>query len=125
MHVVGQFRYGAASKSTGAHTAFTTGGGTTVHINGNQNLREDHWLVDFGIGRDFGLGNTHAMWTLGVRVGDLRSKLNINAATAATHAGVVSFVSLGNLTAQERSTFVGVARGLACRATFRSATSGA
>ena len=105
MHVVGQFRYGAASKSTGAHSAFTTGGGTTVHINGNQNLREDHWLIDFGIGRDFGLGNTHAMWTMGVRVADLRSKLNLNAITAATNAGAA--VAAGALTAQEKSTFVG------------------
>jgi len=36
-------------------------------------------LIDFGIGRDFGLGYTHAMWTLGIRVADLRSKLNVTA----------------------------------------------
>jgi hypothetical protein len=54
-------------------------GGTTVSVNGTQNLREDHWLVDFGVGRDFGLGNGNAMWTLGVGVADLRSKLTSNA----------------------------------------------
>ena len=105
MHVVGQFRYGTASKTDPAKAAVPTGGGTTVHINGNQNLREDHWLVDFGIGRDFGLGNSHAMWTLGVRVADLREKLNINAATANTNAGVT--ILTGALSSQERSTFVG------------------
>jgi hypothetical protein len=87
------------------HSAFTTGGGTTVNINGNQKLREDHWLIDFGVGRDFGLGS-NAIWTLGVRVADLRSKLNINAQTVGISASG-STVTHGNLTAQEKSTFVG------------------
>jgi hypothetical protein len=87
------------------HSAFTTGGGTTVNINGNQKLREDHWLIDFGVGRDFVLGS-NAIWTLGVRVADLRSKLNINAQTVGISASG-STVTHGNLTAQEKSTFVG------------------
>ena len=60
-------------------------------------MREDHWLVDFGIGRNFGLGS-NAMWRLGVRVADLRSKLNINGTTTAS-SGVVN--------AQQKSRFVG------------------
>jgi opacity protein-like surface antigen len=99
MHVVGQFRYGTASKTDPVFGVFTSGP-TPVTLNGSQNLREDHWLVDFGIGRDFGLGNSNAMWTLGVRVADLRSKLNINAHT--TGGGVSAAV-----TSQEKSTFVG------------------
>jgi hypothetical protein len=75
MHVVGQSRYGAPSKTDPTHSVFTSGP-TTITTNGSQHLREDHWLVDFGIGRDFGLGDSHAIWTLGVRVADLRAKLN-------------------------------------------------
>ena len=78
-HVNGQFRYGAASKTNTANGAFGSGP-TPITLNGSQNLREDHWLVDFGIGRDFGLGS-NAMWTLGVRIADLCSKLNINGTT--------------------------------------------
>jgi hypothetical protein len=39
-----------------------------VTTSGSQSLREDHWLVDFGVGREFGLGSGRAEWTLGVRV---------------------------------------------------------
>jgi len=49
MHVVGQFRYGAATKSGPTKSVFTSGPSTTVTNAGSQHLREDHWLVDFGI----------------------------------------------------------------------------
>lgn len=102
MHVVGQFRYGAATKSKTTNVSFISGP-STITVGENQNLREDHWLIDFGIGRDFGLGNTHAMWTLGIRVADLRSKLNVTANIAT----VGPTPSPTTITAQERSTFVG------------------
>jgi opacity protein-like surface antigen len=104
MHVVGQFRYGSASKTDPAHGAFTSGP-TTITLNGSQNLREDHWLIDFGIGRDFGLGNSNAMWTLGVRVADLRSKLTTNAHTTQSTPGAV--VGATNTVSQETAAFVG------------------
>jgi Legionella pneumophila major outer membrane protein precursor len=63
-----------------------------------------YWLVDFGIARDFGIGS-NAMWTLGVRVADLRSKLNTNAQTVGTTSG--SPIEHGVVTAVQRSTFVG------------------
>lgn len=72
-------------------------------VNESQNLREDHWLVDFGVGRDFGLGDTHAMWTLGVRVVDLRSKLTANV----SNSTVGPTPAPSTFTAQQRSTFVG------------------
>ncbi|HET7841063.1 MAG TPA: Lpg1974 family pore-forming outer membrane protein [Terriglobia bacterium] len=113
MHVVGQFRYGAASKSRPFAVSAASSGGTTITAAGNQNLREDHWLVDFGIGRDFGLGNTHAMWTLGVRVADLRAKLTANGSFTATTftptggGGSTSSVHKGTFSTQQRSTFIG------------------
>jgi Legionella pneumophila major outer membrane protein precursor len=114
MHVVGQFRYGSASKSQPFNFA-SAGGGTTVSAAGSQKLREDHWLVDFGIGRDFGLGNTHAMWTLGVRVADLRSKLTASGSfhatttTPASPTGLVTTTNVfaGTFSAVQKSTFVG------------------
>jgi hypothetical protein len=85
MHVFGQFRYGTAEKSSPlAFSMPATAGGTAASASGTQKLREDHWLVDFGIGRDFGLGAGHAIWTLGVRVADLRAKWNANGTFAAT-----------------------------------------
>lgn len=114
MHVVGQFRYGSASKTKPLSFSNASAGGTTVKVNGTQNLREDHWLIDFGIGRDFGLGNSHAMWTLGIRVADLRSKLTANANFTATtftpnaaHTATVASVTKGTFSAQEKTSFVG------------------
>jgi hypothetical protein len=112
-HVLGQFRYGAASKNKPLNFSNASAGGTTVTVNGTQNLREDHWLVDFGIGRDFGLGNGNAMWTLGVRVADLRSKLTANANftaktfTPSAGGASVSNVTKGTFSAQEKASFVG------------------
>jgi Legionella pneumophila major outer membrane protein precursor len=100
-HVLGQFRYGTASKSPSSQFSFISGP-STVNVSENQNLREDHWLVDFGVGRDFGLGN-NAMWTLGVRVADLRSKLsgNFNISTVGPSPSPTT------IAIQEKSTFVG------------------
>lgn len=114
MHVVGQFRYGTASKSRPfALSAASPSGGTTFKAAGSQNIREDHWLIDFGIGRDFGLGN-NAMWTLGVRVADLRGKLTANGNFTATtftpnaaHTATVKTVTKGAFNTVEKSTFVG------------------
>jgi hypothetical protein len=114
MHVVGQFRYGSATKNQNFNFAASSPGGTSVKAAGSQNLRDDHWLVDFGIGRDFGLGNSHAMWTLGVRVADLRSKLNANASFTATTTtpvppGLITTtnVAKGTASSLQRSSFVG------------------
>jgi opacity protein-like surface antigen len=111
-HVLGQFRYGSASKNKPLNFTNASAGGTTVTVNGSQNLREDHWLVDFGVGRDFGLGNG-TMWTLGVRVADLRSKLTSNANftaktfTPSIGGHSVASITKGSFAAQEKASFVG------------------
>jgi hypothetical protein len=71
---------------------------------GNESLREDHWLVDFAVGRDLGVGNANAQWKFGVRVADLRAKL--------TAAGVISGTVGGSATTTpftivEKSNFLG------------------
>jgi hypothetical protein len=130
-HVLGQFRYGSASKSKPLNFTNASAGGTTVTVNGTQSLREDHWLVDFGVGRDFGLGNGNAMWTFGVRVADLRSKLTSNANfTAKTFTPSVGGMSVASVTKarslpKKNPPSSVPARDLVFRATFRLAASGA
>jgi hypothetical protein len=111
-HFSGQFRYGSSTKGQGFQRALA-GTISTTHFAastaGNASIREDHWLVDFNVGRDFGLGNGEAQWTLGVRVADLRSKLNLNGnfAVAATNATGVITATHGVFSAQEKSEFLG------------------
>jgi len=95
-HLSAQFRYGTAQSGIG----FT---GTAT---ANETLREDHWLVDFNVGRDFGLGNgSNAQWTLGVRVADLRSELNINGNFALHATARGGTTTAGAANAQQKSTF--------------------
>jgi hypothetical protein len=106
-HFSGQFRYGAATKGRPLALAVSgTAGGTpfAVTVVGNESLREDHWLVDFAVGRDLGVGNANAQWKFGVRVADLRAKL--------TAAGVISGTVGGSATTTpftivEKSNFLG------------------
>lgn len=108
-HLSGQFRYGSALKSRGFVDAMNGAIGASTTFNatatGNESLREDHWLVDFNVGRDFGVGNSNAQWTLGVRVADLRSKLTANGNFNAEINGAPT--ASGPFSAQEKSTFLG------------------
>ena len=78
-------------------------------------MREDHWLVDFGIGRDFGLGAGKALWSLGVRLADLRAKWTANGSFTATTTTPTSVGGIGTTTnvftsafsAVQRTSFVG------------------
>src|SRR5262249_19529068 len=84
-HLSGQFRYGSAQKTQAFKAGFgapsttiiTPAGGTTLVVakSNNEKIRDDHWLVDFAVGRDFGLGNSNAQWKIGLRVADLRARL--------------------------------------------------
>jgi Legionella pneumophila major outer membrane protein precursor len=79
-HVSAQFRYGAARKSRSLDYVYTyTPGPSPVLVTstGNEDLHESHWLVDFAVGREFGLGSSNAQWKIGVRVADLRAKVGI------------------------------------------------
>jgi hypothetical protein len=67
-----QFRYGSAQKSQGLNKALSgviSSTSFSASVSGNSKIKDDHWLVDFNVGRDFGVGNgNNAQWTLGVRV---------------------------------------------------------
>jgi hypothetical protein len=110
-HVSAQFRYGTAKKSQG-FSAATSGTVNSIAFAakaaGNQDLREDHWLVDFAVGRDFGLGNSNAQWKLGVRVADLRSKLTGNGNFAGTELTAGNVMVDGLVSNEQKSSFLGV-----------------
>jgi len=110
-HLSGQFRYGSAQKTK------TFAGSTTIVVpppagttliflaSNNEKIRDDHWLVDFAVGRDFGLGNFGngiAQWKFGVRVADLRTRLTASGPFASTPA-----IPIQNFSAQQDATFVG------------------
>jgi hypothetical protein len=105
-HLSGQFRYGTAQRTQAFHgstTLIVPTGTTLIAIaSNNEKIRDDHWLVDFAVGRDLGLGNgSNAQWKLGLRVADLRAKLTASGSVATTpgKTGVFSTV--------QKATFVG------------------
>lgn len=83
-------------------------GGTTFvgTLTNNEKIRDEHWVVDFAIGRDFGLGNANAQWKLGLRVVDLRARLTASGVSNTT--GGTPAVVFNPFTIQQDATFVGV-----------------
>jgi hypothetical protein len=105
-HLSGQFRYGTAQKTkafNGSTTLIVPAGTTLIATtSNNEKIRDDHWLVDFAVGRDFGLGNGNAQWKLGLRVADLRAKLTASGSVSTTP------IASGPFNTQQVATFVGV-----------------
>jgi Legionella pneumophila major outer membrane protein precursor len=105
-HLSGQFRYGTAQRTQAFHgstTLIVPTGTTLIAIaSNNEKIRDDHWLVDFAVGRDLGLGNgSNAQWKLGLRVADLRAKLTASGSVATTPGGTGVFSTV------QKATFVG------------------
>ena len=105
-HLSGQFRYGTAQRTQAFHgstTLIVPTGTTLIAIaSNNEKIRDDHWLVDFAVGRDLGLGNgSNAQWKIGLRVADLRAKLTASGSVATTPGGTGVFNTV------QKATFVG------------------
>jgi hypothetical protein len=123
-HYSGQLRYGAAKKSknfsqTRLYSLLSTGGSTSTNYgvantNGSATIKEQHWLVDFAVGRDFALGSGVTQVKFGVRVADLTSKTNASASILGCErttvfvpgCGGASDVN-GSFSFQSRSRFLG------------------
>jgi hypothetical protein len=79
-HVSAQFRYGAANAGSKTRTfsspAFPSG---FYRTNVAASEREHHWLADFAIGRDFGIGLGQAQVKAGIRIAEIKSTLDANA----------------------------------------------
>jgi len=120
-HLSGQFRYGAAKRSSGlftrtesffGHTSNgTPGSRSTSPIvgtgTGSGQVKEHHWLVDFAVGRDFALGTGMTQVKFGVRVAELYSKLTANEFFLGSFGPGSTTVS-GNISFSNRSKFLGV-----------------
>lgn len=124
-HVVMQFRYGENDRGSrnfsGGPFPITlvtpfrfSPTPANVIANGSDSSREDHWLVDFAVGRDFALGSGIAQGTLGIRVAEITSNsvgngnlLGCLATTPITAYPFCTKVS-GNFAFQSRSRFLGV-----------------
>jgi hypothetical protein len=123
-HISGQFRYGEnnggsapVSLTNTPLTLFTTSGATApavVDATGSGALnKEGHWLVDLGVGRDFGLGSGNVQTTLGVRVAEITSTAsaagNLQACLSGGPPGIFCTTpASGGFSFQSRSQFLGV-----------------
>jgi hypothetical protein len=114
-HWSGQFRYGAAKRSTISFSRYETfiGGTPTARTtpvtgvgNGTGDVKEFHWLVDFSVGQDFGLGGGVTQAKVGIRVAELSSKLSANEAFIGSFSGATSVH--GNISYYQRSRFLGI-----------------
>ena len=87
-HISGQFRYGEArrkNKTFPANVAIPSPPGfvfttrtTSVFASGagTAEIKDQHWLVDFAVGREFQLGSGQVQAKFGVRIADIRVKIN-------------------------------------------------
>jgi len=117
-HISMQGRYGQNGQgSTGFISgAFpvsisTFGAPGVVIANGSGDLKEDHWLVDFMVGRDFALGSGNAQGQVGIRVAEITSETTAIGILAGCLGGITPscFTPVsGNVSFQSRSRFLGV-----------------
>ena len=123
-HVSGQFRYGLNNGGsdpfslTGVTVPFLTTSGASapavVNATGSGTLNsESHWLLDLGVGRDFGLGSGNVQTTLGVRVAEITSTASGAASIQACLSGgppgpFCTTPASGGFSFQSRSQFLGV-----------------
>ncbi|HEY4405162.1 MAG TPA: Lpg1974 family pore-forming outer membrane protein [Xanthobacteraceae bacterium] len=123
-HISMQFRFGENKDSTSFSrsgiplTLFTPHLGpnstTPAFVNaaGTGSLKEDHWLVDFAVGREFALGSGMAQGKLGIRVAEITSDTTGNGLLAGCLRSNVSIAACstpvaGNVSFQSRSRFLG------------------
>ncbi|HET9717991.1 MAG TPA: Lpg1974 family pore-forming outer membrane protein [Pseudolabrys sp.] len=118
-HLSGQFRYGAARRSSGlfSRTESFIGGTQTPFSRstspivgtgtGSGDVKEHHWLVDFAVGRDFALGSGMTQAKFGIRVAELYSKATANEFFFGSFGPGSTTVS-GNISFSNRSRFLGI-----------------
>jgi hypothetical protein len=124
-HVIMQFRYGENARGwrnfvggpfplTLTTPLFLSPTTANLIARGADHGFENHWLVDFAVGRDFALGSGGAQGTLGIRIAEITSiatgdgtLLGCTATNPITAYPFCTRVS-GNVAFQSRSRFLGV-----------------
>jgi hypothetical protein len=76
-HISFDFRYGKSGKRT--HSNFAAFGYESGSASSQATHREQHWVADFMVGRDIGLGHQSQL-KVGLRVADLRATTDFNGA---------------------------------------------
>ena len=120
-HISGQFRYGEARRknksfpanvnipsppgfvfATRTTSVFATGAGTA-------DIKDQHWLVDFAVGREFQLGSGQVQAKIGVRIADINVKINgSGTVSGSTSPGGFGSPVTGIFAFISRSRFLGV-----------------
>jgi hypothetical protein len=96
-HVSADVRYGKAGSRS---QSFISSAPPVFFSSSSASHKEDHWVADFMVGRDIGLG-TQSQVKLGVRVADLRATTDVSSAFA-------FFIFFGSSSFEQRSRFLGV-----------------
>jgi hypothetical protein len=124
-HISMQLRYGENNKGSRSFSGgpfpitlvtpfFFSPTPANVNANGSDSYREDHWLVDFAVGRHFALGSGIVQGKLGIRVAEITSTAtgsgNLLGCLATTPITAYPFCTKvsGNFAFQSRSRFLGV-----------------
>lgn len=110
-HISVDFRYGRARdrRLSGAFSA-TYAGTTTYAGAATVRHKESHWVADFAIGRDVGIGSGQHQAKLGIRIAELKGKTNA--------AGTFTTPTTYSFAASFRSKFLGVGPRLGLQGSF-------
>lgn len=101
-HVSAQVRYGQAGTRTKARTLAGYYTGYYWSANATAKHKERHWLVDFAVGRDIGIGLGQTQLKAGLRIAELQAK------TTGAGSVYVSYYGTYNFSFAQRSKFLGV-----------------
>ena len=105
-HVSADVRYGKSRSRSQSFSASYYSGPFFASTTGSATHKEDHWVADFMVGRDIGLG-TQSQIKLGVRVADLSATTDATVNGYATGIFVPFFASFAG-TFRQSSRFLGV-----------------
>jgi hypothetical protein len=76
-HVNMQFRYGEAKSSTSSFAAPIASPGLVGSTTSTGTDKETHWLADFAVGRDVGIGPASVQVKAGMRIAELTSQSSV------------------------------------------------
>jgi hypothetical protein len=105
-HVSAQFRYGKAGSKSATASGYGCFSGYCGTVFGTANHKEDHWVADFAVGHDLGVGTGQAQVKLGLRVAELNATTNLAGTLYFPSSGGDTVTAAGTLNFHSR--FVGV-----------------
>jgi hypothetical protein len=121
-HISGQFRYGESQRKNKVFPAnvaipsppgFHFGTRTTSAFasgTGTAEIKDQHWLIDFAVGRDYQLGSGQVQAKIGIRIADIKVKITGSGTVSGSDTPPPGFGSpiTGIFAFIQRSRFLGV-----------------